>query len=279
VLERGSRLGDYEIVAVLGRGETAYTYRAVHAKEGTEVALKVPLASALTDRTFVQRFLREAKLGSTLSHRSIVRVLDSGEVDGKLFIAMEVAEGNTLAFELAGRNPLAVVRALNWTHEVAEALAHAHASGVIHRNLKPGHIMLVPGGRVKVMDLGVARAYGEVGLTMPGVILGAPLYAAPESDDPRALDQRSDLYSLGVILFEMLQGHPPFQGGSPVQLLLMHQEQPFPALSELEVPIPRPVWELMEWMCRKDPADRPQSADEVAERIDLILVDIVADEV
>lgn len=271
VLQPGAHLGGYEIVGVLGRGRAACTYRARRLAEGRLVALKVPHPTCVGDRTFVGRFLREGRLGSQLDHRSIVRVLEVGEEGHQLYLAMELVEGTTLAFELAGRQPLPQLRALNYSREVADALAHAHANGVVHRNLKPNHIMLLRGGRVKIMDLGVARAYGDVALTSPDVFLGTPTYTAPEGVDPRALDHRSDLYSLGVIMFEMLQGTPPFEAPSPIEVMVMHRERPFPRLGELKVEVPLPVWKLLETMCRKAPAQRPQSARDVVEAIDRIL--------
>jgi serine/threonine protein kinase len=270
VLQAGSRIAGYEIVGILGRGRAAYTYRARRLEDGLEVALKVPHSTSLGDFTFVTRFLREGTLGTTLNHRSIVRVLEAGEEERQLYLAMELVEGTTLSFELAGRKAMPLLRALNYAREVADALAHAHANGVVHRNLKPNHIMLLRGGRVKVMDLGVARAYGDVALTSPDVFLGTPTYSPPEAVDPRSLDPRSDVYSLGIIVFEMLQGHPPFEAPSAIELLIMQREKPFPAQEELAVEMPQPVWALAERMCRKRPEERYQSAAEVVEAVDSI---------
>jgi serine/threonine-protein kinase len=270
VLKPGTRIGDYEIIRVLGPGGTAVTYSARHVEDQRDVALKVPTRQALADTTYVIRFLQEGALGCKLKHPSIVKVLEVGEDGDQLFMAMELVEGTTLAFELAGHMPMPMLRSLNVTREVADALGHAHANGVVHRNLKPGHIMVLAGGRVKVMDLGVARVIGEVGLTSSDVLLGTPQYTAPEGDDPRALDHRSDLYSLGIILFEMLQGHPPFNSVSPIELMIMHKEEPFPVLEELAVPVPEEVWGLMDRMCRKHPEERPQTATEVVDEVDRI---------
>ncbi len=271
MIASGTRIGGYEVTGVLGRGRAAVTYRARRVADGLEVALKVPHPTALTDRTFVGRFLREAALGSRLNHRSIVRVIEAGEEDRQLWIAMELVEGTTLSFELAGRTEMPLLRALNYGRELADALAHAHAAGVVHRNLRPNHVMILRGGRVKVMDLGVARAYGDVALTSPDVFLGTPTYSPPEAVDPRSLDHRSDIYSLGVILFEMVEGRPPFEAASPLEVMIMHRERPFPAYEELEVATPRPVWELLERMCRKRPEERFQRAAEVVEAVDRTL--------
>jgi len=271
MLKRGDRLGHYQVVDVLGQGQAAVTYRARHVNLGTEVALKVPHARLVADTTFYFRFLREAGLGSRLDHPAIVRVLDSGEVDDQPYLAMEVAEGEPLDVVLKRDRTLPIRRALLVARAVAEALAYASARGVVHRNLKPGHIMLLRDEQVKIVDFGVARDYGQVGLTESGVILGTPLYAAPEAKDPRRLDHRSDLYSLGIILFEMLQGHPPFQALSPVEVAILHCTADFPAYPTLKVKMPKAVWDLMDWLCRKQPQERPVKGTDVAAEIDRIL--------
>jgi serine/threonine-protein kinase len=267
----GSRLGNYEIVDVLGRGAAAVTYRARHVDTGSEVALKVPHKSGLTDSTFVIRFLQEGALGSTLGHKSIVRVFEAGEDGGLLYIAMELIEGTTLDERLVKEGPLPLRDALEVAREVADALAHAHSKHVVHRNLKPNHVMLLPEGDVKVMDFGVARAFGKVGLTSSDIFLGTPTYAAPESEDPRAIDHRSDLYSLGIILFEMLQGHPPFEAESLLELVRLHREREFPQLKALKRTVPEEVWKLMDRLCSKEPDDRPAAAEEAAAELDRLL--------
>lgn len=271
MLERGSRLGDYEILDVLGEGESAVTYRARRLTDATPVALKVAHRHHAADPTFYFRFAREAALGRRLNHPGIVRVPDSGEEREELFIAMELVEGTLLGDELAARGRLPLLTALGVAREVADALAHAHAQGVVHRNLKPGHIMLVRGGGAKVMDLGVARDFGQIGLTRTDVQLGSPLYSAPEAKEPARLDHQSDLYSLGIILYEMLQGRPPFTAISPVEVAILHCTAPFPRPEELEVPVPRAVWELMSRLCDKQPERRPRLAVEVVRELDRIV--------
>ncbi len=271
MLKPESRLGNYEILGVLSCGHSATTYRARHIAKGVEVAMKVPHGKSLSDKTFVFRFFREAGLGAKLDHPGIPRVLESGEEKGMLFMVMTLVDGITLRRELAAHQKLTLNRALLVSREVAVALAYAHGAGVVHRNLKPGHIMLIEGNRVSVLDLGVARAFGQVGLTSSDVFLGTPLYTAPEAEDPRALDHRSDLYSLGIILFEMLEGRPPFGGGSPVEILINHKTAPFPAFTDLELKVPRAVWELMDRLCRKPPDDRIQAAATVVDELNRIL--------
>lgn len=259
----GYRLGPYTVVDPLGRGSMAWTYRAAR-QDGALVALKVPFRRCLGDPTFVVRFLQEGALGSRLHHPAIVRVLEAGEDEGRLFIAMELVAGRTLASVLAGRQPLPVPAALAVTREIASALAHAHSKGVIHRDLKPENVMLDGEGRTRVLDFGIARIAGESGLTTAGTFIGSPRYAAPEAATGR-VDARADLYALGIMLFEMLQGTTPFDDPSPVRLLLLHARQPLPARTTLPAPLSDDIWRLLEELLAKDPRDRlPDAAAAVA---------------
>jgi len=271
VLKPGSRIGPYELLDVLGSGTAATTYSAYREGDRRLVALKVPHPLSRRDTTFVVRFLQEGALGARLRHASIVRVYDAGEDGEDLYLAMEFVNGITLRDHLKAGRVFAVDDALGIIREVAGALAYAHSNGVIHRDLKPGHVMLVPGGGLKVMDLGVARAVGDVALTAANVFLGTPQYAAPEAVDARTADERSDLYSLGMILFEMLEGKPPFHASTPAEMILALHEHRFPAREDLSNPPPQPVWDLIVSLCAQDPNDRPASAQEVVERINGIL--------
>ncbi|HPC82099.1 MAG TPA: serine/threonine-protein kinase [Thermoanaerobaculaceae bacterium] len=264
----GFRLGRYAVVDPLGRGSMAWTYRAC-GPGGRLVALKVPHRRCLGDPTFVVRFLQEGALGARLHHPAIVRVLEAGEDEGRLFIAMELVEGRTLASLLANRTPLPLGPALAIARDVASALAHAHGKGVIHRDLKPENVMLSADGSTRVLDFGIARIAGERGLTTAGTFIGSPRYAAPEAASS-PVDARADLYALGIILFEMLEGAPPFDDPSPVRLLLLHARQPLPAPKTLPVPLPDDVWQLVSGLCAKDPAARLHDAGAVQAAIDRV---------
>jgi len=257
----GQSMGAYELTAMLGRGGMATTYRASRATDGFEVAIKVPHEGCFTDPTYRERFLREGRLGEQLHHPRIVRIFEANEQDGRPFLAMELLSGRTVKQELRERGPLAVRRAVEIAADIAEALDYAHVKGVVHRDLKPENVMLLPDGSVKVMDFGIARLTGQEGLTSSQFFLGTPLYAAPEMIEPRSIDHRVDLYSLGIILYEMLQGTVPFAADSPFKVLQMHQRDPLPDRSRLPVPVPERVWSVVERLCAKQPDDRYPSAE------------------
>jgi hypothetical protein len=267
----GERVGSYRIEAVLGRGGMATTYRAIRRGDHLPVALKIPHETG--DPTFEERFLREGRLGETLHHPGIVRVFEAGEAgepgaggasDGRPFLAMELLPGRTLRETMdAAGEPVPVERCLAIALEIAEALDYAHSKGVIHRDLKPENVMVLPDGTLKVMDFGVARVEGQPGLTTSRFFFGSPVYAAPELVDPRSIDRRVDLYSLGVLLYELLEGEPPFVHESVFKLLEMHQREPLPEPEGLPHPLPPEVWRLVARLLAKDPDDRYATAQEL----------------
>ena len=273
-LKAGERLADYEILGALGRGTSAVTYRARDTRRGFLVALKVPELRFLSDSRFVVRFLQEGSIGSRLHHRSIVRVFEAGEDRGRLFLAMELVNGATLARSLRTEGPFSLTVSLRIAGAVAEALDHAHRNGVIHRDLKPANIMLLPGEQVKVMDFGIARVFGQARLTSSNIFLGTPIYAAPESVDPKQITERVDLYALGIILFEMLEGYPPFEAPSVLEALDLHRTAPLPDCTSLPNLIPLEVWALIEALCSKSPAGRPASAGETMREMRRLLREV-----
>jgi serine/threonine protein kinase len=239
------------------------------------VALKVPHESCLVDEGFRTRFLREGELGQQLHHPNIVRIHDTGEDRGRLYLAMELLEGRTLKQELREVGTLPERRAIEIVRAIAEALDYAHAKGVIHRDLKPENIMVLDGGAIKVMDFGIARVAGQAGLTNTNLFLGTPLYAAPESVDARHVDHRADLYSLGIIFFELLQGTAPFVSESPFRVIEMHMNAPLPSLSSLPNPVRPVVWAMVERLCAKDREARYPGAASLLVDLNRILHDVV----
>ena len=251
--------GDYSLVRRIGKGGMAVVYEAE--RRGQTLAVKRPLSGFLDDDRFRERFLREAELGRTLHHPNIIRIFDRGQVEQTPFLAMELIRGETLAARLDREGRLDVAQAARLVAQVAEALDYAHSKGVIHRDLKPSNIMIEASGAVKVMDYGIARAQHLEGLTTTGAFLGTPSYVAPETVEA-ASQPASDLYSLGVVLFEMLTGSLPFGGDTAFAVLKNHCTTPPPAPSSLNYALPAELDRLVLRLLSKDPSDRP-SAEEL----------------
>jgi len=259
----GHDFGPYLIIDRLGSGGMATTYRAQRVSDGKEVAIKIPHDRCLEDDSFRRRFVREGQLGSQLHHPNIVRIIEAGEVKELPYIAMELVRGTTLRALLAAAGELPLERALDITRQVAEALDYAHSKGVIHRDLKPENLMIQPEGAVLVMDFGIARIAGGPGLTATSVFMGTPSYAAPEAVAKEAVDHRMDLFALGIILFEMLEGAPPFAGANPLEQLQRHLKGDFPTRDELKRALPEAVWALLLRLVARRPEDRFANAEEL----------------
>lgn len=253
--------GDFRLFEMLGRGGMASVYKAE--RRGELSALKRPLASLLDDPEFRERFLREAEIGRTLNHPNIVRILERGEVEGVPYFTMELLAGQTLGAFVRGQRLIEPRTATSIVVQAAEALDLAHTKGVVHRDLKPSNIMLLPDGTAKVMDFGIARARRFEGLTATGAFLGTPEYVAPEMIEGGHTDARSDLYALGVILFELLAGQRPFAGDTPFAILKKHRlEEPLPP-SRIRAAVPAELDAIVLRLLRKNPAERPASAEEL----------------
>jgi eukaryotic-like serine/threonine-protein kinase len=271
----GHRLGDYAVSDRIGEGGICVVYRAVHQPTGREVALKVLRRTWVDDAQTPKRFLREARISASLTNPNTVTVYESGEADGTLYLAMELLEGESLA-SLLRRRQLPPVRTAAILEQVCLSLIEAHGKGVVHRDLKPENIFVSrrPDGAqvVKVLDYGLARVSEGRGqlqvhtvLTRIGTIMGTPAYMSPEQARGEPVDARTDLYSIGVILFEMLAGHRPFVDPNPHRLIERLKAEPVPAMQADGVP-PR-LEALARRLLAKDPDERPGEARAVLEEL------------
>ena len=251
--------GDYRLLERLGKGGMASVYKTE--RRGELSALKRPLAHLLDDPQFRERFLREAEIGRALNHPNIIRILERGNVGPVPYFTMELLPGETLHAFIAVRGAAAPRTAVAIVVQVAEALDFAHSKGVIHRDLKPSNVMLLPDGTAKVMDFGIARALRFEGMTATDAFLGTPDYVAPETIDGRGTEPRSDLYAVGLILFELLTGQRPFSGESSFAILKKHSSQEPPTPSRLQKAVPSELSAIVLRLLRKDPEQRPASAE------------------
>ncbi len=283
----GSTLaGKYELERLLGAGGYGAVYLGVHKVLGGKVAVKVLLSQGKGGSDeFSQRFRREAATLSRLRHPHIVEVLDFGEESGIEYVVLEYVDGRSLSDLVHEDGPLPWERAIGITRRIALALAAAHGIGVVHRDLKPANIMIedLPGApdHVQVLDFGIAKIVdpasdirkADDAKTRVGLALGTPRYMSPEQCRGKQLDGRSDLYGLGILLFEMLTGYRPFDGNTPMDILAAHMHDPVPPIEPPEdnPPIPPALQRLVERLLAKDPDDRPEGAEATVGELDVMV--------
>ncbi len=282
---------------LIGRGGMGAVYRAHHILMDKPVAVKVLRAELASDTEAVARFHREARSASRLDHESIIRVTDFGQTDdGLLFLVMELLDGENLA-QVLKRGSLSWRRAATIGRDIAMGLGHAHEQGVIHRDLKPENVVILVRGKgrqlVKVLDFGLAKLMHEVGpqgsgndeegqgrsLTRTGVVFGTPEYMSPEQAEGRALGPHTDLYALGVVLYQMVTGNLPFSAPTFIALIAktVHEPPPLPSLQVPNGKLPKSLEELILRCLAKAPDDRPTNAEEIADELDSILAQNLED--
>jgi eukaryotic-like serine/threonine-protein kinase len=254
--------GRYRITRKLGAGGMANVYLAEDQELGRRVAIKILNERHANDEQFVERFRREAKNAAGLSHPNVVSVYDRGEAEGTYYIAMEYVEGRTLKDLVLRRGPSPVPIAIDYTRQILSALRFAHRNGVVHRDIKPHNVIVDSEGRVKVADFGIARA-GASQMTETGSIIGTAQYLSPEQARGAPVDQTSDIYSVGIVLYELLTGTVPFSGESPVEIAMKHLSQTPEPPSSRRPDVPHDLDLVVLRSLAKDPSERYRSAEEM----------------
>ena len=256
----GQRIGDYEILGVLGAGGMGKVYKVRNTISDRIEAMKVLLANLAAQKELADRFLREIKLLASLDHPNIAKLNTALTLDNQLVMMMEYVDGVTLASRLL-QGPIAPADAANYSDQVLSALGYAHKLNVIHRDVKPANMMLTSQGVVKLMDFGIARPNDEAGMTSTGATLGSMNYMSPEQVRCEPVDQRSDLYSMGVSIYEMVTGKLPFRGHSNYSVMSAHlQETPKPPIA-VRPDLPKGLSDIILMAMAKDPRERFQTAE------------------
>jgi hypothetical protein len=264
----------YELRELCGTGGMSTVFRAHDRQLERTVALKFLHERHLGDEESVERFRREARSAAPLSHPHIVTVIDRGEHDGRPFIVFEYVVGENLKQRIREQGALPIPEALRLALEVGSALAFAHQHGLVHRDVKPQNVLLTDEGRAKMTDFGIARSLDvQRGLTQTGTVLGTSEYIAPEQAQGASVDERTDVYSLGVVLYELLTGEVPFHGDSFVEVALRHVNEPPPSVRDRRPDVPPRLAQAVERALAKRPRDRFASMNELCAELEACLRD------
>ena len=258
-----SKIGKYDVLGVIGRGGMGIVYKAIDPRLDREVAIKMMTGGFVDDPDLRKRFFREAQSLASLQHPNIVTVYDLGDYEGNPYLVMQYLEGETLDVALANHRNLSFLEKFNIIIHVCNGLAYSHQRFVVHRDIKPANIMLEKDGGTKIFDFGIAHV-GDQSVTKTGQMVGTPPYMSPEQINGKTVDARSDLFSVGVVLYQLLTDHLPFQGDSPAGTFLKILYDPIPPLNTYLPSYPQELDAILERALAKDPADRYHSADEFA---------------
>ncbi|MGB0386277.1 MAG: serine/threonine-protein kinase [Ardenticatenaceae bacterium] len=266
----GRKLGKYQIVKRLGRGGMAMVYEGYQPDLERHVAIKVLHKHLAADPDFVERFRREARAMGQLQHRNLVRLIDFDIDNDQYYMVMEFIEGGTLGDYLKKKAPLPAEEALYIMGQLTDALGYAHDRGMIHRDIKPANIMFMAenGSHAVLMDFGLARILGEDGMTVTGQMIGTPAYMSLEAVQGDKVDKRTDIYSLGVVLYEMLTGRTPYIANTPYKMILKQLHDPLPPPRQVYPALPEAVEQVVLKALAKEPNERYQSAQQFYQAIE-----------
>ncbi len=261
------QLGPYKIVRILGRGGMGTVYEGVHEATGQRAAIKVLPESLADDGNFRERFMGEIETLKQLKHPNIVELFGDGEHDGLLFYAMELVDGRTLQEELQAKHPFDWPEVVKITVETCQALKHAHDHGIVHRDLKPANLLRTSSGEIKLLDFGIAKLFGATHLTADGSIVGTADYMSPEQAEGSPVTNRTDLFSLGAVMFTLLTRRPPFSGGSIPEVLHRLRYDDAPLVRQFAPSVPRELEEIIDQLLKKEPKDRLPTALVLSNRL------------
>lgn len=279
MIVKGSKINDrYQIIKTLGEGGMANVYLAHDTILDRNVAVKVLRGDLATDEKFVRRFQREALSASSLSHPNIVEMYDVGEDDGQYYIVMEFVDGKTLKQVLKQRGHLSVTEVIDIMLQLTDGMAHAHDAYIIHRDIKPQNIMILSNGMIKITDFGVATALNSTQLTQTNSVMGTVHYLPPEQAQGKGSTIRSDIYSMGIMMYELLTGLVPYKGDNAVEIALKHLKEPLPSVRKVSSSIPQSIENVIIKATAKNPKNRYADAREMYEDLKTALDESRADE-
>lgn len=264
MIEKGSKINDrYQIIRTLGEGGMANVYLAYDTILNRNVAVKILRGEFENDEKFIRRFQREALSASNLSHPNIVEMYDFGEDHGQNYIVMEYVDGKTLKQLIKKRGHLTITEVIDIMYQITDGMSHAHDSYIIHRDIKPQNIMILENGMVKITDFGIAMALNSSQLTQTNSVMGSVHYLPPEQANGKTATIRSDIYSMGILMYELLTGEIPYKGENPVEIALKHIKEPLPSIREKIPSIPQSIENIIQKATSKNPKNRYEDAREM----------------
>lgn len=267
----GDRIGGFKVTGIIGKGGMGTVFKAYDEALDRDVAIKVLSKQLSEDPETVQRFKQEACSAAKVTHPNIVHIYTRGEEDGRSYFVMEYVPGRSLGQEVQEQGKIPVEKAVGWIRESALALQAAHRSGVIHRDIKPSNILLDANGAIRLADFGLAKVVkADMGLTKTGMVVGTPFYMAPEQGKGGIVDHRADIYALGVTLYHLVVGRVPFDGGTPLEVMLKHVSDPIPVPKDTAIDTRSDLRRVLEKMMAKDPKDRYVTYDELIAALDTL---------